>query len=684
MKLATKLIILLLLLTTIPLAVVGYLAYDNGRRTIEQNVLNHLISTNILKQDEFDRWVRGNERSLRDLARRPLVREYAATLASYDPDYPEYQAAYVSLIEDHLSPTLEEEGGFLDLSILRGDDGWILISTAKNLEGKYRESEPFFVEGRNRTYVENVSYSLSLGEVVMHISTPIVDREGHLIAVLAGHADLGEMSGIMEQRSGLSSSEDTYLVNAFNFFVTEPLFGEDYALKKAVRTEGVEACLDHNDGVGFYDDYRGVPVIGAYRWLEERELCILTEVDQAEAYAPIVALRNIVLGIAVGVALIVALLGMLFAYTITGPVRQLVVGAEEIGRGNLDYRIEVGARDEIGQLSQAFNQMTENLQAITASRDELNREIAERQRVEESLKEYSERLEEMVEERTKELREAQEQLVRREKLAVLGQLAGGVGHELRNPLGVISNAVYFLQMTLSEADEITKEYLGIISSEVRNSTKIVSDLLDFARTRPAEREEIAVSALVTQVLEKQPPPEGVEVTTQIAPDLPAVYVDPRQIGQVLTNLVTNAYQAMPEGGRLMISVSEDEGIGRRGDKETRRQGDSLPVSPSPCLRVSISDTGCGISEENMEKMFEPLFTTKAKGIGLGLAVSKNLVEANGGSIEVEIPSTELGTGPSTELGTGPSTGLPSATLGTGRAGEVGKGSTFTVRLPLAG
>jgi len=147
-----------------------------------------------------------------------------------------------------------------------------------------------------------------------------------------------------------------------------------------------------------------------------------------------------------------------------------------------------------------------------------------------------------------------------------------------------------------------------------------------------------------------------------------VFVDPRQIGQVLTNLVTNAYQAMPDGGRLMISVSKDEGIGRRGDKETRRQGDSLPVSPSLCLRVSMSDSGCGIPHENLEKIFEPLFTTKAKGIGLGLPVSKSLVEANGGSIEVASPSTAL----------------PSATLGTGRAGEEGKGSTFTVILPTSG
>ena len=256
-------------------------------------------------------------------------------------------------------------------------------------------------------------------------------------------------------------------------------------------------------------------------------------------------------------------------------------------------------------------------------------DITERKRTEEALKEYSERLEEMVEERTKELRDAQEQLVRREKLAVLGQLAGGVGHELRNPLGVISNAVYYLKMVLPDADEASREFLDIISEEVRNSTKIISDLLDFSRTRIPDREEIAVSELAAGVLEKRPPPEEVEATTEIAPDLPPVYVDPHQMELVLANLVANAYQSMPEGGKLTISAQAEE------DR----------------VALSISDTGGGIREENMAKLFEPLFTTKARGIGLGLATSRILVEANGGSIEV--------------------------------ASKVGKGSTFTVRLPAA-
>jgi signal transduction histidine kinase len=237
----------------------------------------------------------------------------------------------------------------------------------------------------------------------------------------------------------------------------------------------------------------------------------------------------------------------------------------------------------------------------------------DRKRAEEKLKDYTEGLEVIVEERTQELRDAQESLVRQERLAVLGQLAGGVGHELRNPLGVISNAVYYLQTVNPDADESTQEYLNMISSEVQNAGKIISDLLDFSRTRMPERQEIGVSELVAQVLERKPPPENVQVSTEFPEDLPEVYVDSAQINQVLINLVVNAYQAMLEGGKLVIKA---EVIGDE-------------------VRLAIKDNGIGISPENMKKLFEPLFTTKPRGIGLGLAVSKTLLETNGGSIEVE-------------------------------------------------
>lgn len=240
-------------------------------------------------------------------------------------------------------------------------------------------------------------------------------------------------------------------------------------------------------------------------------------------------------------------------------------------------------------------------------------DVTQRKSDEEALKNYSEQLGDMVVRRTKELRAAQEELVRKEKLATLGQLAGSVGHELRNPLGVITNAIYFLKMMLAGGDETVTEYLEIINSETHKAEKIVSDLLNFSRKRSADRQPALAEDLVQTTLAAVPPPENVSVQTQIAENLPAVLVDVQQMEQVLTNLLTNAYQAIPGEGQVTISARASDGS----------------------VVVDVADTGSGISAENMKKIFEPLFTTKARGIGLGLVVTKNLVEANGGKISVQ-------------------------------------------------
>ncbi len=240
-------------------------------------------------------------------------------------------------------------------------------------------------------------------------------------------------------------------------------------------------------------------------------------------------------------------------------------------------------------------------------------DITARKRAERELRAYSARLEEMVRVRSRELETAQEQLVRRERLAVLGQLAGGVGHELRNPLNVIANAAELLRVALGDADPLVDEYVDLIVSATSRSLKIVTDLLGLARAPKSVREKVSASDLVAWVLERRAPPEGVRLSVEVPPALPLLLVDSEQIGIVLTNVVENAYQAMPSGGALTISARVEQGQ----------------------LCLSVHDTGYGIPEENLAMLFEPLFTTKARGIGLGLPISKSLVEANGGRIEVE-------------------------------------------------
>lgn len=284
-------------------------------------------------------------------------------------------------------------------------------------------------------------------------------------------------------------------------------------------------------------------------------------------------------------------------------------------------------------------------------------DITEKKRAEQDVRKLNEELELKVEERTKQLLDAQEELILKEKLAILGQLSGSVGHELRNPMGVISNAVYFLQTIIPDADETVREYLGIIKSEVNNSQQIITDLLDFTRTKTPQTKVVTVDELIKQSLGKCSIPAVVALQLEIPDTLPDVKVDPLQMGQVFQNLITNGIQAMPDGGSLTVAArqvrSSESGVRSQEEAGKRRGQENIHDElDRDFVEISVTDTGEGISPENMKKLFQPLFTTKARGIGLGLVVSKNLTEANGGGLEVE--------------------------------SEPGSGTTFTVILPAAG
>ena len=249
------------------------------------------------------------------------------------------------------------------------------------------------------------------------------------------------------------------------------------------------------------------------------------------------------------------------------------------------------------------------------------------------VEEANQGLEARVQERTRELQEAQDQLVRAEKLAAIGQLASGVAHDLRNPLGAIKNAVFYLKSRLgsievAQSNPRVPQFLGIIDEEVEHSNEIISDLMSFARVgvpslSPTNLKEVIDNALSSIELR-----ENVQVVKRLDPDLPEIPADGEQLYRVFMNLANNAQDAMPDGGELTISARTDDGF----------------------ADVTFSDTGSGISEDVIENIFEPLFTTKTKGTGMGLSVCQQIVSKHNGTMSV--------------------------------ASKPGEGATFTVKLPL--
>lgn len=213
-----------------------------------------------------------------------------------------------------------------------------------------------------------------------------------------------------------------------------------------------------------------------------------------------------------------------------------------------------------------------------------------------------------------ELAAAHEQLVRQERLAAIGELASTIGHEMRNPLGVISNAVYLLRSDLgAKPSEAAQRHLATAEREISAATVIVSDLLEFARQREPVPDDVDVPGLVEEVLTVLPPPAGVSAEPVDRSRAVTVRADRDMLRQVLLNLVSNAYQAMPDGGTLAVDASAEDGA----------------------VQISVRDTGVGISEEVRARLFEPFFTTKARGVGLGLVVSRRIVEAHGGALTVD-------------------------------------------------
>lgn len=224
-----------------------------------------------------------------------------------------------------------------------------------------------------------------------------------------------------------------------------------------------------------------------------------------------------------------------------------------------------------------------------------------------------------LEAKSEELTEAQGRLLASEKLASLGRLAGSVAHELRNPLGGIKNAAYALRRRLREPDAKVKVLLRVIEQEIENSDRIISSLLDFCRGEPTTWRDVDVNQCVRAALRKVDGHEAIEVVTRLTDDLPVVEGDDNQLRLVLKNIVANAVEAMPEGGTLRVETQAEDGH----------------------VHIVVSDTGVGIAEEDLGRVFEPLFTTKSTGIGLGLVVCKTLVERHGGTIAV---SSKVGEG----------------------------------------
>ncbi len=303
---------------------------------------------------------------------------------------------------------------------------------------------------------------------------------------------------------------------------------------------------------------------------------------------------------------LVLLCGIFIRRVVHNPVRMLQRGTERVAKGELGLQIPVMSNDEIGEVAQSFNEMSNKLQLAQAE-----------------ITAWAHTLEDRVEEKTRELKQAHQRMLHVEKMATIGKMAAVVAHEINNPLsGILTYSRLVKRWILKGATSVPKYdemagSLDVIASESKRCGDLVHNLLSFSRVSPMNLAWCDLSEVIdrcVKLVQHKMDMAGVQLNLELASEMPPVHCDPAQIEQVVLAMVINAIDALPQGGNLWIST-------QLADNQ---------------IALTIRDDGTGITEEHLAHIFEPFYTTKeAGGSGLGLAISQNIVERHGGHIEVD-------------------------------------------------
>jgi len=379
----------------------------------------------------------------------------------------------------------------------------------------------------------------------------------------------------------------------------------------------------------------GTKVMGGIR--------VVSTLDEAQSYLSKKRDRTFILTLS-SILILLITLTMLFRKLVGDPIQKLVEAMSRAEKGDLETEAYVRSDDELGKLGRNFNRMLktiretheQNIQLLTQV-NQFNEELT--RKIGEATSELAKRNEEL-RLLNEALFESQRQLSQSEKLAAVGQVSATMAHQIGTPLNSISG---YIQLILQDGNLQPKDRdrLKIIESQLDRLADSVKNLLSFTRQPKPQMRALRVNEVLEELIHLSEPwflTRNVRLHTQFSPELPSILGDPTHLQTLFLNLITNALDAMPQGGVLTI--------------ETRQTPYTLSSKDRRWIEISIADTGIGITEESKKRIFDPFFTTKkmGEGTGLGLAICEKIVKEHSGKMDIE--------------------------------SEVGKGSTFSVTIPV--
>lgn len=415
-------------------------------------------------------------------------------------------------------------------------------------------------------------------------SVPLRTAEGEIVGYLGASASASGFRDLLQLPAELSGDVDSYLVDASGrpLVVSRPR--RDIRYSRAVPSP--LAMLPGGAHARYWTD-EGRDVIGMVGAVPSRPFRFIAELRTAAAFGELQRLRYLSVGLEIAFVVLLVAVARLVARDIVAPLHRLVAASRRLEHGDLTARVAERELDELGELERAFNEMAAALSATTARVREMH----------------------------------QHEIERAAQLATVGELASGVAHEIRNPVVGISSGLDLVQRHIGRDPKLTP-IMDEMARQLARIRQTVQDLLTFARPATPHPSLVSSNVLVERAIRLVRPSAdsaGVQIEHSANTALPLLLVDEDLLHQALVNLLMNAIEATPPGGRVLVS--------------THQEGDEC--------RLIIGDTGRGIPEKDLDHIFKPFFTTRHTGTGLGLSITRDIVERHGGHLTLD---SEVGVG----------------------------------------
>ncbi len=581
-----KLLVFILPLVCLPIAILGFFSIQASEARVNRLVRHEQMVKVKAAAERIRDIFSGCRLDLETIAGLPVMEEYQIARSFRLEAETQFNREKISrLLKDFITRVsfyyqiriLDRQGWEL---IKVKADGWPTFELGRAWEGLI---DHLYQTAPNQLYVSDILSSDRRNGYIMHWAIPIYSSWHEYLGGVVIDLDYEK---IIQMINEIRVGEQGYafVIDGKGRITGHPSYAPyEYTLETYPEPSLKELIREMITGTSGWKTYvhQNIDKVAAFTPVDFMgwSMGVTIPLDEFGKEARAIKVRVIQAG---AVVLICAVLGVtLLAYYLLRPVRSLVAATNRIAQGDLNHTIPVQTRDELGDLTRSFNHMVRNLSRI------------------------------------------QQELVRSEKLISLGRLSAGVAHEIRNPLNAIKGAIVHIQRRRRN-DPLVGEYTQLISEEIDRLNAFVTEFLYFARQSKPQPVPTDLNQLIiaTQKLfRKQASQLNIRFHNQLDPHLPELLVDPHQIERVIVNVLINAMDALPEGGDIIFSSFV-------------LKSQQRPYAPES-VRIEIRDTGIGIVEEHLDAIFDPFFSTKEAGTGIGLPLSLSIVENHNGRMTVE-------------------------------------------------